>query len=119
MREKKLTPAQIEEILALKEKMEANGEPFFYSHVAKLYGVTGQTLRRNIAPSEYDRTPRPPTKYNPEKAKAKRESFRIYQFRASKDSETDKLIIDKMDSVDNKQRYIKELILKDIDAEEV
>lgn len=117
MPEKKLTPAQIKEIKFLKKQMEANGEPFVYSKIAKIYGVSGPTIRRNITPNENDRKPRPPFKYNPEAAKVQRETFRTYQFRAYKKFESDKLIIEKLDSIENKQRYIKELILQDIHSD--
>lgn len=111
---RKLTPEQIEEIKILKEQLEANGEPFIYSQIAKKYGVTGQTIRRNIAPSENDKKPRPAAKYDPVAAKKRRESSRAYQFYAYKNIESDRLIIEKLDSLDNKQQYIKGVILQDI-----
>ena len=114
---KKLTAEQIEEIRSLKKELEAAGKPFVYSKIGREYGVTGQTIRRNVDPSENDMKPRPPAKYNPESAKKRRASSRAYQFYAYKNSETDRQIIAKLDSLDNKQRYIKGLIIRDI-AEE-
>lgn len=111
---RKLSPEQLAEIKSLKEQKDANGEPFIYAKIAKEYGVTGQTIRRNIAPSENDKKPRPAAKYNPATAKKRREASRAYQFYAYKNSETDKLIIEKLDSLDNKQQYIKGVILQDI-----
>ena len=117
MADRKLTMAQIEEIRSLKAEMEAEGKPFYYSHIAKMYGVSGPTIRRNISPSEYDKKPRKSFKYDPEIAKAQRETYRSYQLRVSKKHETESLIIQKLDSVENKQKYIKDLILRDIHLE--
>lgn len=114
---RKLTPEQVEEIKSLRKQLEADGKPFVYSQVAKAYGVTGQTIRRNVAPTENDMKPRPPVKYDPNAAKRRRESCRAYQIYAYKNSEADKKIIQKLDSLDNKQQYIKDLILEDIEAE--
>ena len=111
---RKLTPEQVEEIKSLKEQMEAKGEQFIYSQVAKKYGVTGQTIRRNISPSENDKKPRPAAKYDPIVAKKRRESTRAYQFYAYQNIESDRLIIEKLDGMDNKQQYIKGVILQDI-----
>lgn len=115
---RKLTPEQVEEIKLLKEQLESDGKPFVYSKVAKEYGVTGQTIRRNIAPTEHDMKPRPPVKYDPVAAKKRRDASRAYQFYAYRNSESDNLIIQKLDSLPNKQQYIKGLILKDILSEE-
>lgn len=114
MADRKLTKVQIEEIRSLKAQMEAEGKPFFYSHVAKRYGVSGPTIRRNISPNENDKKPRKTFRYDPEEAKVKREGYRSYQLRVSKKLETDSQIIEKLDSVENKQKYIKGLILRDI-----
>lgn len=114
---RKLTPEQIEEIRLLKEQLEAEGKPFVYTKIAKKYGVTGQTIRRNINPSENDMKPRPAAKYDPAAAKKRRDACRAYQFYAYRHSETDKQIILKLDSLSNKQQYIKGLILKDIRSE--
>lgn len=114
MAERKLTLEQIEEIKLLKKHMEETGQPFIYSKVAAEYGVTGQTIRRNIDPSENDLKPRPAAKYDPAAAKKRRNTRRAYQFYAYKGIEADRLIIEKLDSMDNKQQYIKSVILKDI-----
>lgn len=113
MPDKKLSQAQIEEIKALKKQIEAEGGKFVYSHIAKQYGVTVPTIRRNIEPNENDKKPRQPS-YSPIAAKKQREKTRAYQFRCYKSVEDDKLIIEKLDSIENKQQYIKKLILQDI-----
>lgn len=115
---RKLSLEQINEIKALKEKMDASGKPFVYSKIGKLYGVTGQTIRRNVAPTEYDMKPRPPVEYDPVVAKKRREACRAYQFYAYRNSAQDQKIINKLDSLPNKQQYIKDLILEDIESEE-
>ena len=111
---RKLTLEQVEEIKLRKKQLEATGEPFVYSKIAKEYGVTGQTIRRNIEPTAYDMKPRPAAKYDPIAAKKRRAACRTYQFHAYRSQESDKLIIEKLDSLENKQQYIKGLILKDI-----
>ena len=114
MPDKKLTPEQVEEILAMKAEMEALGLRLNYRKLGIMYGVSGPTIRRNVEPNENDVKRRPARKYDPEVAKAQRETYRTYQFHAYKKSESDKRIIEKLESVDNKQRYIKNLILQDI-----
>ena len=115
MADKKLTPEQIEEIRLRKQQAEENEVPFNYSKVAREYGVTGQTIRRNIAPTETDMKRRPSAQYDPVAAKKRRAACRSYQFYAYRKSEEDRKIIEKLDSLPNKQKYIKGLILKDIE----
>ena len=107
---------QVEEIRKLKQEMDSSGKPFVYSQIGKRSGVTGQTIRRNVDPTEYDKKPRPPAKYNPAAARKKREACRKYYFDAYRNSPKDQKVIKKLDSVPNKQQYIKELILADIEA---
>lgn len=110
MPKSKLTPEQIEEIKELKKQIEASGEKFVYSRVAKKYGVSGPTIRRNVEPNENDKMPQ---SYNPVTAKAYEEKFvRRYQLRLN--TKSDVPIIEKLDSLSNKQGYIKNLILEDI-----
>lgn len=114
MPDKKLSQEQIEEIKALKKQIETEGGKFVYSHIAKQYGVSVPTIRRNIEPNENDKKPRQPSIYNPIVGQRQREKARAYQFRCYKSEEDDKLIIEKLDSIKNKQQYIKKLILQDI-----
>ena len=115
---RKLTPEQVEEIRKLKQDLDRQGKTFVYSKVAKEYGVAGPTIRRHIAPNENDLKPRPAAKYDPEAAKKRRGGQRSYQFYAYKNSPDDIRIIEKMESTENKQRYIKDLILADIKSSE-
>lgn len=115
MPDRKLTRQQVEEIKELKRQAEAEGRPFVYAHIGKLYGVTGQTIRRNVAPSENDKKPRVSAPYNPVAAQKIRAGRRTFQFYAYKNSEDDRRIIRKLDTVENKQGYIKKLILNDLE----
>lgn len=114
MADRKLTLEQIEEIKAMKAEADASGKPFVYSEIGRMFGVTGQTIRRNVAPSEADLKPRPAAKYDPVAAKKRRGTYSAYQIYAYKSSPDDRKIIEKLESVKNKQKYIKTLILDDI-----
>lgn len=111
MPDKKLTSEQIEEIKNLKKKIESEGGKFVYSQVARQYGVSGPTIRRCVSPNENDKKP---YIYNPKKEKNNTKNFRQYQLKLYKSNKEHQLIINKMDTVDNQQKYLRGLILKDI-----
>lgn len=113
MPENKLTSQQIEEIKELKARTEAAGGKFIYSRIAKAYGVSGQTIRRNIAPNEKDLEPQ---SHNPLTAKEYEKNY-VRRFHLKLNIKTDEAIIRKLDSLENKQGYIKKLILEDIETE--
>ncbi len=113
---RKLTKEQIEEIKALKAEIEAAGGKFVYVQIGRAYGVSGQTIRRNIEPNENDKKPR---SNNPAVSMEYERNFlRRYFLRLNIKNTEDARVIKKLDSVANKNKYIKGLVLKDISSEQ-
>ena len=109
---KKLSPEQIEEIKALKKKTEEDGEKFVYAHVAKMYGVSGPTIRRIVDPTENDMKSR--TNDHSVSDKYVKKFIRVYRVKLNTKNPTERSIINKLDSLPNKQGYIKSLLEKDL-----
>ena len=111
---RKLTDEQIEAIARRRE----NGQS--YTDIAEEFGVSPTTIYRHLHRDYYARHKERAREYQRQKAKQvienRRSSHKVYTL--SFHTENDAEVIKKLNSVDNVQNYVRQLIAADISGDE-